>query len=1089
MTLKDAAIRLLGGLALLLTLLVLLFALTLPIIHRWGATNAEVGRRLPGDELLPSPLIKWTHGVTIDAPPDQVWPWLAQLGDARGGFYSFTFIENRIGALMGAADYQVVYTNADRAHPEWQNPQPGDVIIQGTLKLRDVQPGRYLLADSLDPQFFYWLWLWQVEPAGAGDQTRLLVRFGIDLPGEDSNPVMTFVMDIGGFVMEQRMLQGIKLRAEGGQEPAWMETAEIVAWFTALLAGLAATLGYLLRPNWRKPLAAAVAAVVALFVLTFVQPALWVRVVVDAVLLAGVVWAWEPASVWPSTGWRRQAAARLTTVLILIALLSTACQPVATPEPTTSSPLPLALKWPAPGEATDAAPLLQWQPFPGATHYQITLRDSGAGFVLQQDTTHPLFRVSPPLAQGASYAWEVQAQDANHAVLAELRSQFSVWSNLVLVWPPDREAVDEAPLLQWQAFEGAAQYRVVITLDQPSPPAAVVDQVVAEPRYAVSPPLAPGAYRWTVEAQDAEQRVLAVLSSRFSVKDHLEVFEPAPGAEVGATPTFRWAPYPDATQYQVVVVDTQAYPPVVVIDTLTRGTVFMVAPALVPATDYSLTVRALSHRREVLAEANTTFRVYATAPFFDCGGVRGLPAVECQALVTLHQTTGGTGWSNSANWLSTNVPCEWSGVACADGHVTDLYLAYNGLSGPLPAALGELTGLRSLLMSDNALTGPLPPELARLERLMQLDLSGNQLSGPLPPELGRLAALEALSLQNNQLSGALPAAWSGLTALRLLDLGHNALTGALPAELGQWQQLQTLRLGHNQLSGSLPAELGQLVHLAELDVSYNQLSGPVPDGVLRLPTRALWGNRLEGTLDCSGTPAIEFQYAGFTCVSSLGASVWPEVLPAIAPDENAPFWLARPEQLRFTFAAAPGAAPHMGLGASLSDQAQLLIIPARDYQALDRLVRLEFGDLVDLLRDRPAAVEGELPLLPISGAGQALHAQVRYLDFANGSGVRYLTQNATGLNPISNYELYYTFQGLTADREYLVAAFWPVSLPGLPATNVLSEDELTQLLANYQAYLADTTALLEAQAPEAFQPDLAQIDRLIESLVVHASAP
>jgi hypothetical protein len=284
-----------AGLALMLALLIVLFAVTLPLIHRWGATNAELALALPGDELLPSPLIKWTHGVTINAPPERVWPWIAQIGDTRGGFYSYTFIENRVGALTGAEGYQVTYRNADRIHPEWQAPQPGDAIIQSVLKIREVKAGEFMLADSISPDLFYWMWLWRLEPAGDGQQTRLLVRFGIDLPGEDSNPMMTFVMDVGGFMMEQRMLQGIKLRAEGGLEPAWMETAEIVLWVAALLAGLAAALAFLVRPDWRKPLAVAMAAVVALFVLTFVQPALWLRVVMDALLVGGLVWSWAPA--------------------------------------------------------------------------------------------------------------------------------------------------------------------------------------------------------------------------------------------------------------------------------------------------------------------------------------------------------------------------------------------------------------------------------------------------------------------------------------------------------------------------------------------------------------------------------------------------------------------------------------------------------------------------------------------------------------------------------------------------------------------------------------------------------------------------
>lgn len=293
MTLGTRLFRLLIGVIILGVLLVGLFAVTLPAIHRWGATNAEVAHILPGDELLTNPLVHWTHATTINAPPTAVWPWIAQLGDTRGGYYSYTFIENQVGALTGAADYNVVYMNADRIHPEWQDPQPGDSLIQSVLKVYAVEPGEYLLANSVDPTVMNWVWLWHVEPLAQGQQTRLVVRMAIETATEMTNPVMGFVMDIGGFVMEQNMLQGIKTRAEGGYEPSWSEPAEIILWVTALLAGLVGALLFLFRPAWLLPLIVAVSAVVAIFVLTFIQPPLSMRVVIDALLLVGVIQAWR----------------------------------------------------------------------------------------------------------------------------------------------------------------------------------------------------------------------------------------------------------------------------------------------------------------------------------------------------------------------------------------------------------------------------------------------------------------------------------------------------------------------------------------------------------------------------------------------------------------------------------------------------------------------------------------------------------------------------------------------------------------------------------------------------------------------------
>lgn len=292
--------RLLVGLILLGAVLVALFALTLPAIHRWGATDAEVARGLPGDELIAQPLVRWTHAITIDASPAAVWPWIAQLGDTRGGYYSYTFIENRVSALTGAEAYDVVYVNADRIHPEWQNPRPGDPLIQSVLKVREVAPEHYLLADSIDPSVINWVWLWQIEPAANGQESRLLVRMAIET-AEPADPIMGFMMDVGGFVMEQNMLQGIKTRAEGGHEPGWTEPAEIALWITALLVGLAGALLFVWRAAPFASLALAVVAVVALFVLTFVQPALWWRTLIDLALLSGLVWAWRASAPGAST--------------------------------------------------------------------------------------------------------------------------------------------------------------------------------------------------------------------------------------------------------------------------------------------------------------------------------------------------------------------------------------------------------------------------------------------------------------------------------------------------------------------------------------------------------------------------------------------------------------------------------------------------------------------------------------------------------------------------------------------------------------------------------------------------------------------
>jgi hypothetical protein len=149
------------------------------------------------------------------------------------------------------------------------------------------------LAVTPQSDAFGWTWLWRLSPLDGGAKTRLIIRNRIQAPPEMSNPATTFMLDAGGFVMEQRMIQGIKLRAEGGSEPVWMEAAEIALWLAALCCGLAAAGLFVFRQAWLRPLIVAVAAVLGLFILTFVQPPLWTRAILDTLLVCSVWWAYR----------------------------------------------------------------------------------------------------------------------------------------------------------------------------------------------------------------------------------------------------------------------------------------------------------------------------------------------------------------------------------------------------------------------------------------------------------------------------------------------------------------------------------------------------------------------------------------------------------------------------------------------------------------------------------------------------------------------------------------------------------------------------------------------------------------------------
>lgn len=175
-----------------------LYALALrPWFRRWGSTEAERERPLPGDELLVTPDAKATRAISIDAAPDDVWPWIAQLGQGRGGFYSYEWLENLAGCEM---------RNADRIHPEWQRRKVGETVLlhpASGLKLIGFDPPRSLVLEGWGA--------WVVEPDGEGG-TRLLIRSHTH-PGIASL-LYALLLELPHFLMERKMLLGIKRRAE-----------------------------------------------------------------------------------------------------------------------------------------------------------------------------------------------------------------------------------------------------------------------------------------------------------------------------------------------------------------------------------------------------------------------------------------------------------------------------------------------------------------------------------------------------------------------------------------------------------------------------------------------------------------------------------------------------------------------------------------------------------------------------------------------------------------------------------------------------------------------------------------------------------
>ena len=181
----------------------------------WGASPGERTAELPGDELMPDAGVVATRAVGVPRPPEEVWPWIAQIGQDRGGFYSYTAIENALGAGI---------RNADRVHPGWQHRAVGD-IVPGDRRARvawevaRLDPGRAMVLRGTPsavagarPLPYEFVWSFVLRDDGHGG-TRCLARERWRHDGSPAGRVAVALLVPGSFVMTRGMLRGVRRRA------------------------------------------------------------------------------------------------------------------------------------------------------------------------------------------------------------------------------------------------------------------------------------------------------------------------------------------------------------------------------------------------------------------------------------------------------------------------------------------------------------------------------------------------------------------------------------------------------------------------------------------------------------------------------------------------------------------------------------------------------------------------------------------------------------------------------------------------------------------------------------------------------------
>lgn len=176
-----------------------------PALRQWGADDGEVARPLPGDGRVADPFVVSTRAVSVAAEPRDIWPWLVQMGDGRGGLYSLDRLDMFFGYIHAPS--------ADVVLPKYQGLAVGDVIPLGRgpdWPVTIVDRERALVVEPLPAGV---TWCWAIIPT-ADRHARLVSRVRLRAGSRRLLWVLAPAIELPWFVMERQMLRGIARRAE-----------------------------------------------------------------------------------------------------------------------------------------------------------------------------------------------------------------------------------------------------------------------------------------------------------------------------------------------------------------------------------------------------------------------------------------------------------------------------------------------------------------------------------------------------------------------------------------------------------------------------------------------------------------------------------------------------------------------------------------------------------------------------------------------------------------------------------------------------------------------------------------------------------
>jgi hypothetical protein len=218
----------------------------------------------------------------------------------------------------------------------------------------------------------------------------------------------------------------------------------------------------------------------------------------------------------------------------------------------------------------------------------------------------------------------------------------------------------------------------------------------------------------------------------------------------------------------------------------------------------------------------------------------------------------------------------------------------------------------------------------------------------------------------------------------------------------------------------------------------------------------------------SGLPEVSLN------TGNIATNFQTEVVAAQTNSSDAPYWEVLPEYLLATLQGYP-ISDHLMMP-------QIFIYPVKELGEVNEGAGQIVVSLQTLIQS-PQEITN-MPFLPLFNAAQVMHVHIQYLDFKNGQGVRYLTEFDQGFVPVNNNELIYTYQGLTSDGKFYVAAVLPVNHPSLPANETVTGNEPAEFASDFPTYLVNVVNSLNPPAANTFTPDLTQLDDMISSLEI-----